>query len=1098
MATTITTAAAQVGEGRTPHYVRTDGFHAKTLCNRMVSREINDRDLAKLGDFCKPCVKALAAVETAATAETAPATDVDAPAAEAAESTPAPAPAATKRYRRTENGTTTYLTVAEGEAQIEELREAHAKGDIPELFAGSTGATYTNSDGLRIHLLLEDEETPAAAPAVHRFTSTEEAYDETQTRDDIRDGDVLVIESENVVGFLRSAWPGAITAEHGELHTFTRSARLIDNGKYVASVDLAEKTAQEIGADVDPTHAGPDTANAVPADAATFAEGDRVLCVDGLVRTATYTEIRDGRTWVFMADRSAWHVTSSQQIDTSRVDETVADAHRAAAALRARPDAPNPVDVARLGSALRYLRQADPARHAALIENADHIAVQVTRTEFAPGDIHDVMGLPHVIVDVCLAGLDSDAPRWWAKVLGTTKEARACSGRKPWETALRLDLAATSTETVQRPLPAAPDAPATADAPAVEETPAVETADDEGPVDPTRPEFAPFTSGTITEAARFYADVETRLAYPGHREDRITIHRAGHADAVHYIALPHVAGRSAATVLGAVGWEIVDGLEYLAGINTERGQVRHTEPTTTPEALEIRDAVLSRAIGRAVALRDHSGARIFRDVMPEDGSPYPIGWTYRTTGYGDSAQYGWVTAKGRGTDRVGVATPEEAEAIVRDWHATGMDAPTHTALVDVLTDLPGNELGAVSATLRNATERQDGPVRTAMEAQDAVAAAFPTADKFEQVITEDGLLGYTFQVGKLHGARYGWVTRYGTYGKSLERRRSAARDMLPAQVADAQRANGVDAPTPTATYEPTPAPEGTTCVHGLTEQEGDETGPAAVCAAKEPAGSVGVFSDEGCVTTRDCAVQAAEIVHQLNMDDDEAPTYRWAVLCPEHEEQPAIGCEECATAEDGDEDGDQGDAPEADTAVPAPFAAGDRVVCADGVARTVTGMAPAVTGEPARVVVEDGTEWVAANCLPANPADVSAALADSSVAASVVATADSDSPEWQEALAELGRLLAYLKAADPVTRAAMAQSAAQDAARAVHAEANNFTGIYLLDSPAPVAWSFRVGNGDTARYGVVTVDCKVSPIGLYEYRVTAERAFQYGEMPASR
>ncbi|MFJ3545436.1 hypothetical protein ACIPQH_25110 [Streptomyces rubiginosohelvolus] len=953
----------------------------------------------------------------------------------------------------------------------------------------------------------EVEETRAPGPAVHRFDSTGEAYDATQCRDDIHDGDVLVIESENVVGFLRSAWPGAITTAHGELHTFTAPARAIDHGKYAASVDMAEQIARGMSAEVDPVHAGPDKTATVPADRAPFEEGDRVLCSDGLVRTATHVEIKNGRGWVFMEDRGAWPVETSERIATSRVDECTADAHRAAAAIRAQIDAPDPLQVNRLGAALRYLRQADPARHAALIENADHVTVQITRTEMAPGDIWNEQGHPHQILDICLARPDSDAPRWWAMLLGQTEEARAYTGRKPWNVALRLDLAATATETVQRPVPAAPAV----------EAPAVEAADDEGPVDPTRPEFAPFTSGTITEAARFYADVETRLAYPGHREDRITIHRAGHADAVHYIALPHVAGRSAATVLGAVGWEIVDGLEYLAGINTERGQVRHTQPTTTPEALEIRDAVLSRAIGRAVALADHSGARIFRDVMPEDGSPYPIGWTYRTTGYGDSAQYGWMTAKGRGTDRVGVATREEAEAIVRDWHATGMDVPTHTALVDVLTDLPGNELGSVSATLRNATERQDGPVRTAMEAQDAVAAAFPTADKFEQVITEDGLLGYTFQLGKLHGARYGWVTRYGTFGKSLEHRRSAARDMLPAQVADAQRAAGHAAPAPASTYEPDAAPEGTTCIHGLTERQGDETGPAALCAAKEPAASVGVFSDEGCITTRDCAVQAAEIVHQLNADEGEAPTHRWAVLCPEHDEQPAIGCEECATTSCGavdaddvdacgdcrdcaetDEDGDQDDAPEATPAVPAPFAEGDRIVCADGVARTVKGMAPAVTGEPARVVDEDGAEWIAANCLPANPRDVSEALAASSVTASRVARADTENPEWQEALAELGRLHDYLKATDPITRAALVQGEAEAAARALHADAHTFMPIQPSDAPAVVAWSFRAGHGASARYGVVTVECKVSPIGLYEYRTTAERAFLYSDMPASR
>ncbi|MFE1773745.1 hypothetical protein [Streptomyces sp. NPDC059008] len=87
-----------------------------------------------------------------------------------------------------------------------------------------------------------------AQPAVHHFGSTGEAYNATQCRDDILDGDVLVIEREQVVGFLRSAWPGAITAMHGELHTFTADPRKIDDGKYAASVDLAEQTARELGA----------------------------------------------------------------------------------------------------------------------------------------------------------------------------------------------------------------------------------------------------------------------------------------------------------------------------------------------------------------------------------------------------------------------------------------------------------------------------------------------------------------------------------------------------------------------------------------------------------------------------------------------------------------------------------------------------------------------------------------------------------------------------------------------------------------------------------------------------------------------------------
>jgi len=52
----------------------------------------------------------------------------------------------------------------------------------------------------------------------HTFPDTGTAYDSTQWRDDIHDGDVLIIPSEKAVGFLASAWPVAVTAEPGYLH----------------------------------------------------------------------------------------------------------------------------------------------------------------------------------------------------------------------------------------------------------------------------------------------------------------------------------------------------------------------------------------------------------------------------------------------------------------------------------------------------------------------------------------------------------------------------------------------------------------------------------------------------------------------------------------------------------------------------------------------------------------------------------------------------------------------------------------------------------------------------------------------------------------
>jgi hypothetical protein len=104
------------------------------------------------------------------------------------------------------------------------------------------------------------------------------------------------------------------------------------------------------------------------------------------------------------------------------------------------------------------------------------------------------------------------------------------------------------------------------------------------------------------------------------------------------------------------------------------------------------------------------------------------------------------------------------------------------------------------------------------------------------------------------------------------------------------------------------------CVHGeyAAAAQGD---PAAACARKGSGVSVGVFNDEGCVETFDCAVQADSAAYVMNADDegarersaDEGPLYTWAVLCGQHEEQRADSCEECAAegAEEGQADEDE-------------------------------------------------------------------------------------------------------------------------------------------------------------------------------------------------
>ncbi|MFF3516138.1 hypothetical protein [Streptomyces sp. NPDC002573] len=91
-------------------------------------------------------------------------------------------------------------------------------------------------------------EDPAAGPTVHRFDgSAAEAYDATQCRDDIRDGDVLVVAAEGVVGFLDAAWPIAITEAHGEFHGLKVPAREHKDGRFAASAEVAERIAAELG-----------------------------------------------------------------------------------------------------------------------------------------------------------------------------------------------------------------------------------------------------------------------------------------------------------------------------------------------------------------------------------------------------------------------------------------------------------------------------------------------------------------------------------------------------------------------------------------------------------------------------------------------------------------------------------------------------------------------------------------------------------------------------------------------------------------------------------------------------------------------------------
>lgn len=162
---------------------------------------------------------------------------------------------------------------------------------------------------------------------------------------------------------------------------------------------------------------------------------------------------------------------------------------------------------------------------------------------------------------------------------------------------------------------------------------------------------------------------------------------------------------------------------------------------------------------KAAALATHKGAHTFRPFC-RTGEEMPTGWTFRV-GFGAGARYGVATAEGVAP----VGLYEYATTAERAFHQ------------------------AEEAAARTAAPQVDELDQR--EAQRLVVGTYPAAKGFEAERDEDGrLIGYTFQVGTLHGACYGWITTAGTFAKALEPYRSHAVALLPMAVRDEQAARG--------------------------------------------------------------------------------------------------------------------------------------------------------------------------------------------------------------------------------------------------------------------------------------------------------------------
>lgn len=81
---------------------------------------------------------------------------------------------------------------------------------------------------------------------IHHYETTVAAYAATQSDDNIKKGDVLIIESEKVVG-LADTWPVAVTEWPGELHDLAPGYTLEKMGFSGKSIALARNEASKLG-----------------------------------------------------------------------------------------------------------------------------------------------------------------------------------------------------------------------------------------------------------------------------------------------------------------------------------------------------------------------------------------------------------------------------------------------------------------------------------------------------------------------------------------------------------------------------------------------------------------------------------------------------------------------------------------------------------------------------------------------------------------------------------------------------------------------------------------------------------------------------------
>ncbi|MGW2657028.1 hypothetical protein ACWC1D_25650 [Streptomyces sp. NPDC001478] len=118
-----------------------------------------------------------------------------------------------------------------------------------------------------------------------------------------------------------------------------------------------------------------------------------------------------------------------------------------------------------------------------------------------------------------------------------------------------------------------------------------------------------------------------------------------------------------------------------------------------------------------------------------------------------------------------------------------VDVPCQGCSVYTVLDVDEVVDGVPNTRLCGLCDRPQPGEMTADQARARVAGTYPHTEAFQAERTERGrLIGYTFQAGRLHSARYGWITAAGTYAQALESYRSQAAAMLPMAARDERAA----------------------------------------------------------------------------------------------------------------------------------------------------------------------------------------------------------------------------------------------------------------------------------------------------------------------